>query len=656
MKKLLIAFFLLSSCLSAQTRPHWLQLQGTPVVDFRTFGARATAGFDNAPALASAAAYIQAAGGNVTFVIPGGTYGVVPAGAATSEGSRVLWSAFKLTGVDNVKIVGMDGAKFTSDLDMGSATTPGKCMWLFEFVNCNNVTVENVIADINVTGTPNPAADVTETKLAAIVHATVASETISGLAIKNCDFTISNPAGNGAKLGYEFITCFIEGDWTSPYSFPYRGVTIENNVFRDGQGPEVWLWFTRGALIRNNRWTDSGGPLNPVRMYPACADVTIENNSFKHKTQPNETVGIGHNFAISSAGGSGGATDKTLAADNIVVRGNKFETLTGQAAVFAGGDGIVFTENNIYRPTTATETHNAGSVTFTTSGTAFNEPIGSAIVSDNHFFNVPVGGVFVTAPGSGIASHPRRLSVSNNTFESCVRALLTSALVRAESIDFIDNSVSGSTQESVYIAGVATVTSQINISGNSFLRNVKECLFTAFSNVHTYRVENNTFALNGLDASAAIVAARGGAYVISNNYFRGNVGAADIAGTTFITGSKGISISGNLIEGSYKNSISLSGIVFNVTGNTIINPNQSESVASAGAGISIASGSYQLAINSNTIIDEAGKATMGIYAQGTSKGIVQGNHISGPYTTAIIDLTDSTLTPFNNVHDTGTIP
>lgn len=73
MKTILTIFLILISCIShGQTKPHWLNIKGTPVVDVRTFGAKGDGQTDDTAAIAAAIAAASVNGGTVFFAK--GTY------------------------------------------------------------------------------------------------------------------------------------------------------------------------------------------------------------------------------------------------------------------------------------------------------------------------------------------------------------------------------------------------------------------------------------------------------------------------------------------------------------------------------------------------------------------------------------------------------
>jgi hypothetical protein len=74
-KLILIITLLITSSLSAQTRPHWLQLKGSPVVDVRTFGAIPNDAIDDTVNIQAA---VTAAGSSTPILITGGRYLINP--------------------------------------------------------------------------------------------------------------------------------------------------------------------------------------------------------------------------------------------------------------------------------------------------------------------------------------------------------------------------------------------------------------------------------------------------------------------------------------------------------------------------------------------------------------------------------------------------
>lgn len=632
-KLLLISLVLLCVCAQAEVKSNFLGLRDTPCIDFRKFGAKAEAGFDNAPALAKAATYITTNGGGITLFIPEGTFDVVPGGETAGAGNRVLWNAFELIDVDNVSIVGAPGSKITSSIDMGSASTDGQSMYLFYFENCNNIKITGLDVDVTVTGTPNTG-DTTYYKLASIVNFVSDGETIGGLTIDRNTLKINNAvSGNGNGNGYKFNTVWCQGTYAINTSSRFRAknINISNNTFPDGQGPVVWLLQTENVTLKGNRWINCGGPLHSLRLTGGYKNILVEGNYFSAEEQPSPVdVDAVVNYDISADGGYAWDTMSEQVSTNLKVVNNTFMTVSGEVCVVRGGTNFVFSDNTIERLNTGSKIGPSGSVVTNDSG--YGEPLTHISIECNQFIEIP-------NPAIVPFGYTENLSITGNIFASCSRALWVNSLVVAPSgtsavqnLLFCNNCVYNSSDTSLLFIGPATHTVYVTIAGNTFNDNYYSTVSSVTSGKNIYNISGNTFQNNGRATYASTVDIQSGVAKINGNLFKDNQGT-DVY---FLNQqSSGLTVQGSVSNNSIAdcggNGIVVSGSNIVITGNDITGVNQ---LSIAGnSGILVATGSAGMLVSDNRIVSPGPIADYGVYMASVTQSLAADNIL---YNSAVI--------------------
>lgn len=597
MKKLIASFLFLCLICSqsfAQTRPDWLDVKNKPSLDFRAFGAKAVGTFDNAAALASAAAFINARGGNCELVIPPGTYYLVPGGLATPPGSRDLWSAFKLSNATGVKITFMPGARINTLLDMGSASVNGRSMYVLDFDSCTDVTIENPAITVTVTSTANPADTADgQYEFASLIHL---GSDCDRFKIRGGFLQIYNPTnGNANGQGSKFNTIFLEGD---SYVNPNECLLIENVIFNEGQGPVLWCWYSKKIFIQNNFWKNCGGPLNQIRMYPAPRDVFITGNMFQMKHQPGQLSALDHDYPI--------AIQNNIAEipTDITITNNTFYTLGGQMVTLAGATNVNISDNKVIGSASAGTSFTGSVVLSNTNG---------VIISGNEFKNFNDRAV-------NLLNNCVNTSFSNNIIASCSYGV-TAGNATPDSTKISGNHFSELTQQTIFIATPATWTKTIDIVGNSFTGVKKSAIYSISPSAMLLNITGNTFLFCGAsDPTDFVVNAQNGTSNITGNYFRGNYCDSDIF-LGAANNPSGGSVVANYSEGAAKNGFTITCPYSNINANTLINYSQTAS----GAAILVATGTPRLVVNGNNAY--AVKAQYGVYIASSSQSIVVGNNL-----------------------------
>jgi hypothetical protein len=629
MKKLLILLTLLLPAIAfGQTGPHWLQTDGSPIMDVRNYGLKASPGFNNSPGLASIAAIIQASGGNATVFFPPGKYEVVPGGAATPDGAADYWKAFELDGCDDVTIMGAAGAKIISTVDVGSATKDGQSMDLFYFKGCNNVTLQNLDIDITVVGAPDPGADITRPEFVSAANFIVGDSICGDIVIKNCDLRVYNPiSGNGAKQGYEFASLVF--NVITPVH-KLTGVSIDGCTIYDGQGPSVWFNYSDEIKVTNNRFIRCGGPLPTVRFTLNCSSVSVVGNFFSMKDQPNQD-NTGHNYPVYITGRTFNATEP--AGLGYSIANNIFHSPGGQAFAAVGGRNIIFGNNIVRREPDDVATYPSTAVAI--SRTAYEECENVSVVG-NTFENLESAAVTLAL------SNAKYVNLSGNVFRGCKHALNTSGGA-PRSIVFSSNTVASGTDNQLLFSGVATTTSSISITGNSFMDNVSRCILMGGLDPSHLAVTGNSFYTNGTNATAtvsdAVIAVANG-YATANitgNTLRDSGGSAIFCAPTI---GNGATIAGNTIIGAGREAIGVQGANILIANNTLLNNNQLQLPGIAN--IVIATGTSRACVEGNTIFDTNGYSDFGILISSATESLVHNNLLYQPDTSTMTEISSGT--------------
>ena len=296
MNKIIIFLLLISTCTGAfgQTRPHWLQLQGSPLVDVRIFGAIGDGVADDTQAIKDTVAHVASREDTDIVYFPKGTYRFLDAGY--SIGGVKLWGEGTLVGGNQSPFV------LSGPIDVRGLSFSG-----FSSVFYNGVATES-IGDIHIEGV---SADSFHT----FVNLNLGGSSGPGggygsLVVKDSVFTNWNQVFylSVAKASYTAFNNvqFIQWPTWEPGD-PFPGdLQPDDGLFISTQGRSSW-----GIRLRNQLNTDTLG------------DFFVTNCTFR-------------NLLRNSDSPSDGRASGMLVAEpsSIFVTNNHFENLIGHFPTF----------------------------------------------------------------------------------------------------------------------------------------------------------------------------------------------------------------------------------------------------------------------------------------------------------------------------------
>jgi len=149
---LLLSLLFVQAFATAQTRPHWLQLQGTPIVDVRSFGVTGDGVTDDTAAIAAA----LASGGTIVF--PAGTYMVdgTNGGVKPQSNTHIYLhpsakiklinensAAYQVVLIDQKSNVTIEGGTIEGNVDESTLTTGGAGIGIYIRYS-DNINIRNV--------------------------------------------------------------------------------------------------------------------------------------------------------------------------------------------------------------------------------------------------------------------------------------------------------------------------------------------------------------------------------------------------------------------------------------------------------------------------------------------------------------------------------
>lgn len=568
MKKLLILFLLIGCVCGAQTRPHWLDIAGAPLIDIRQYGA-VDGGVVNCNAAIVAANSAAVASGG-TILIPNGNYYI---GSTTITISKNLISMGTLTGDDcilaiasGVRVRGgtYTGVRFQTyqktNILIEDATISGVTKWgigLYE-------TTYSTVRDCNISGITYEA-----TLLAAdgiymgtCTHVDIIGNTISNFRrigitadinsdyiritgnnvsnANNCDDSatewnggiwaesvnnvtvadndISDITGNAGQTSGRVRGMTVAGNHTATGT-----QSITNNVI-DGLlnvGNSAALPSYANVIVSGNTFTNTTAAEQAISCIGAMQSLTIEKNAFNGFAGTNiqfSTIMVGTNIA-------------TLTQDLVVINDNVFNTThTGGAAdvfIFASYPPKKMVISNCKKVQYGAAFKTAATGTFlivensTISGPA--SPYAMTNFSDMRFNKCVMGGIAVESSANGITS------ISNSSLSS-----ITATSRASSTFELLNCNISGSILSAMATDSTLIVDGCI-ISGFGAGGGSGGGILTNFENTTRTRVfvRGTTFLKPAASSGLAIIK---NGYAPTNVFTHGNYYNYPVASFTDLVG------------------------------------------------------------------------------------------------------------------------